>query len=541
MSAIEQTPAVAPDGRRYEPEPVLRVDDIQGNIVPGFLKPWMAVLALTIQEVPTCRGWLAGLADQVTTCRQAMETRERVRRYRAADTDAALGHAVPDDIDDEWVAIGISFQGLSKIFSGDDNRINELTTFDAAFQQGLAARSAGLGDPVSGPYAPSDWVVGGPGNEADILLIVAADREESLEGRTGGIAQEAEHHGCTVIWRDIGHKLTGGAEHFGFKDGVSQPGVRGRYRDDDHSYLAQRAVAAGEVPEHGFYGLPGQVLVWPGEFIFGLPTSSADPMVSGLPQRDGPDWSENGSYLVFRRLRQNVDGFRRFVEAQAAQLATQPDFHDWTPERLAAALIGRWPSGAPVSRTPTKDNPTLGADRLANNNFLFAADAPALQLIRRADTYPEAKADPVGLTCPLIAHIRKVNTRQAPNDRGANRATYQRRILRRGLPYGRPEDDDKGLLFLSYQASIEEQFEFLLTQWTNDPANPRSPSGHDLLVGQNGQPGQNRLRQGVIVSSTGAVATITAEEQYINPTGGGYFFAPSISALKTVIGKEPAG
>jgi deferrochelatase/peroxidase EfeB len=128
---------------------------------------------------------------------------------------------------------------------------------------------------------------------------------------------------------------------------------------------------------------------------------------------------------------------------------------------------------------------------------------------------------------------------------GASRASLDRRILRRGLPYGKtldedPDNDDRGLLFVSYQTSIERQFEFLNNRWMGSPVNPRAPSGHDLLVGQNGQPGENRLRRCIVFGSSDdptkppPTAEIVAERDFVVPTGGGYFFSPSISALHEI-------
>jgi deferrochelatase/peroxidase EfeB len=147
----------------------------------------------------------------------------------------------------------------------------------------------------------------------------------------------------------------------------------------------------------------------------------------------------------------------------------------------------------------------------------------------------------VGTSCPLSAHIRKVNTRASANDRGASRSALNRRILRRGLPYGTPDAAEKGLLFLSYQASITDQFEFLMTAWMNDRAAPRSPSGHDLLVGQNGEPGQGRSRSAAFLNAEGAAQELTATSQFVTPTGGGYFFTPAVSAVREVIGTPGPG
>jgi deferrochelatase/peroxidase EfeB len=252
-----------------------------------------------------------------------------------------------------------------------------------------------------------------------------------------------------VLYEERGEKLDAiGAEHFGFQDGISQPGVRGRLSDGPTDYVTPRTIDPTAVPETWMYGLPGQYLVWPGEFVFGYPGQGADPL------------------LPFRRLRQDVAAFWAFAIEQAQALAQQPGFEGMTPTRLASNLIGRWQSGAPVSRTPDQDIPKLGADRLANNHFGFASDSTALPLSGGSTNhYPEAGGDPIGLTCPMVAHIRKVNSRDAGNDQGGRRASFSRRLLRRGLPFGPPlpdpqgpdpADGNRGLLFVSYQGLSKE-------------------------------------------------------------------------------------
>jgi Dyp-type peroxidase family len=357
-----------------------------------------------------------------------------------------------------------------------------------------------------------------------------------------GLLAAAADAGLTVAYQEEGQKLESAREHFGFRDGVSQPGVRGRYDTREGAFITPRAIAAGVQPESDLYGLPGQDLVWPGEFVFGYPAATPDPMLAGLENRPGPAWSRNGSYLAFRRLAQDVQGFASFVRTEAARLSQLPGWETWTADRVGAAIVGRWPSGAPLSRSHEKDNEELGADRFANNNFNFALTPPDYDL-RYGDRrrFDPASSDPVGTSCPLSAHIRKVNTRASANDRGASRSALNRRILRRGLPYGTPDAAEKGLLFLSYQASITDQFEFLMTAWMNDRAAPRSPSGHDLLVGQNGEPGQGRSRSAAFLNAEGAAQELTAASQFVTPTGGGYFFTPAVSAVREVIGTPGPG
>jgi deferrochelatase/peroxidase EfeB len=235
---------------------------------------------------------------------------------------------------------------------------------------------------------------------------------------------------------------------------------------------------------------------------------------------------------------------------EAARLANLPGFAGMNDERLASLLVGRWPSGAPVNRVPAKDNPDLGRDAQSNNHFRFDSDSHLIPLADgSSDPFNMATADPAGIVCPWAAHIRKLNTRDSGSDLGGRDSTFLRRILRLGIPFGEPlanryEDpasnpkaDSRGLLFLCAQASIEDQFEFLVSRWANDPSRPKMPGGHDLVIGQNASDPE-RARSCTIFGTNFAQAKVAVSKEWVIPTGGGYFFVPSLSALRTVISAE---
>ena len=147
-------------------------------------------------------------------------------------------------------------------------------------------------------------------------------------------------------------------------------------------------------------GLPGQDLVWPGEFVFGYPGQHPkDPVKPGKPPEMAAPWMKNGSFMVFRRLEQKVPEFRKFVAEQAARLGMDR-------ELLAARMVGRWKSGAPMELAPLRDNSALGADDSRNNDFSYADD-------------------PAQRRCPYAAHIRKVY----PRDDAGSLAEAQRIAL----------------------------------------------------------------------------------------------------------------
>jgi Dyp-type peroxidase family len=513
-------------------EPVLPMSDIQGIATPGFLKPHQTLLGITFAgdsaSVSRVKRLFATFADEISTGAATLEDRRQHRSGKRASAAKPL------------TAIGFSYQGLVKLTPGAAALPGD------GFRQGLAARSAFLGDPED-PKAegnPAKWKVGGVGHELDMLVVVAGDTRDVVDTRAAAVSKMFQDAGCQIDYEEKGAVRDDlpGHEHFGFDDGVSQPGIRGRASEAPEDFITPRYVSRDEHPAHSLYGYPGQDLVWPGVLLLGHPATSPDPLIPGIASPAVPEWSRNG------RLRQDVGLFWRTMRDEAKRLAALPGFEHMTDDMLASRIVGRWPSGAPVNRVPASDNQDLGDEPLANNHFRFDADAAPLKLDPPyADPFPQSKADPAGITCPWAAHIRKVNTRDSGSDTGGRDATYIRRMLRVGVAFGKalrdryagidedPEKGERGLLFLSIQASIEEQFEFIMTRWMGDPSRPKMPGGHDLLVGQNNAPGEDRQRRCVIFGNGIQQAQIATNAQWIIPTGGGYFFVPSVSCFRRVL------
>jgi Dyp-type peroxidase family len=225
--------------------------------------------------------------------------------------------------------------------------------------------------------------------------------------------------------------------------------------------------------------------------------------------------------MVFRRLEQKVPEFRRFVREQSSRLGMDP-------ELLAARMVGRWKSGAPMELAPLRDDPRLGADYKRNNDFEFAED----RFQRK---------------CPYAAHIRKVYPRDDVNEAEAQR----HRIMRQGIPFG-PEvavgetttKHSRGLMFVCYQTSIERQFEYIQRQ-ANDPgfvSGKQRPGGgavmpgFDPIIGQAEGKGAREVDEPYPNYPAGSRrTTLTIPKQFVELTAAGYFFMPSITALRTAL------
>ncbi len=534
MAVAEMHPASVD----LELEPVLDIHEIQGNSLAGFNKDYEMLLFLKITDVTAAKSWLCGIEPYIATVAEVLKFNRLFKetRKRRCGKEGTVRST--------FINIAFSYQGLKKLTPDADQFTDE------AFKAGLHNRSAALGDPTdpSSPGHPNNWLIGGPKNLPDMMVMVASDDRSRLDEEVKWLLAKLPQ-GVSLLYKQRGETLPGalrGHEHFGFKDGISQPGIRGRLSDQPGDFLTLREDPADQIHK----GKPGQDLLHPGEFIFGYATQIGAPAkdehgqeIDGLNHNlgsiaeAGPAWAKNGSYLVFRRLRQDVLGFHAFVKATATALAQTSEFAGMTSEKFGAKLVGRWANGTPVSLSPNTDKPELATSL----NFEFERD------------------DKQGFACPFAGHIRKTYPRDTKRGDFVNEsATQTRRLLRRGVPFGKPlamgcpmrsftsleglkelglkllqlvrgEKDDRGLLFLAYQTSITRQFEFVSQQWVNNPEFSDDHAGHDGILGQNGD--GDRVRS-VSLQSPSGQKSVPLPKDWVMATGGGYFFTPSMSGLK---------
>jgi Dyp-type peroxidase family len=489
-------------------EEILDSHAIQGNSLAGFNKDFQAFVFLRILDVSGARAWLQGISAAVAASSLA-EVHSFNRLFRVIKVKTA---ADPIGLAATWVNVAFSFQGVAHIASQTEAEVLS----DPAFQNGLFSESPSLGDPLD----RSQWKFGGSEEtDAHVMLIVASDTVQHLRATVSSMKKQIlaardtnGKRALKILWTQPGATLDGdlrGHEHFGFRDSISQPGVRGFVTLDRSQLLTPRLLPPSD-PRSQLYSKPGQRLLWPGQFVLGYfrQDDALDPQP--LEPEDVPAWAKNGSYVVFRRLRQDVEGFWKFMQQTAARLSTMPQFEGIDHIRLASLLIGRWPSGTPVMLSPDRDDPTLAEDDDRVNDFDFHHDDPSEEVRGR---------------CPFAAHIRKANPRVDPVEGGGPKSTLTRLMLRRGIPYGTPKDSDRGLLFVSYQRSIFSQFQFINQQWAGTEDLPLPNAGRDPVIGQNG--GDSRARRVLLKG-----AEITLPTDFVVPTGGGYFFSPSIPTLQ---------
>jgi Dyp-type peroxidase family len=377
-------------------------------------------------------------------------------------------------LDSRWVSVAFTFAGLRAL--GVDEA--SLTTFPEEFRQGMAERARIIG--ATGVNGPEHWTGGlaGPDLHAIVILFArdAAERERCAREHQRFL-RECRAEVISSLDLEALPPYDHAHEHFGYRDRLSQPVIDG----------------AGLEPTPGS-GPP----IKPGEFILGYPDERGLEPPLPRPQI----LTRNGSYVAYIRLEEHVATFRKFLREHGGETAEGQ-------ELIAAKLMGRWRSGAPLVLAPEKDDPELGADMQRNNDFNYR------------------DMDPHGYACPLGSHIRRLN----PRDTGHN--MQRRKMIRRGgtygppLPDGAPEDGiERGIAAFIGCASLVSQFEFAMNVWVNDPDFMDLKNERDPLCGtQDGTFDMTIPKRPIRRKIVGLPAFTTLK-------GGAYFFLPGVRAIR---------
>ena len=317
-------------------EPILDVHDIQGNILAGFNKDHRTFLGLGIGDPAQAKKWIGLISDQISTMYEVYNYNKLYKSARGRLKGEPVGLVAT------WMNIGFSYPAMSKLIK-DIEQIDPY--IDSSYKNGLISSSQSLGDPVdllsAGNY--HKWKVGSPDNSTivDIILIIESDDPSIMEAHVKSILNEINSFDLKNVYYEVGHDLSyfsgeekRGHEHFGFKDGISQPGIRGRLSDNPTDYLTLRPVLdPSSSPDSIEYDLIGRPLISPGEFVIGYPTQNKNhPRKPNPPDPSIPKLLKNGSYIVFRRLRQDVQAFEDFANRESKKISQRTGFSNMTAE-----------------------------------------------------------------------------------------------------------------------------------------------------------------------------------------------------------------
>ena len=458
--------------------------DMQGLVARGYgnLRA-AAFLLLGIDDAAAARRWLAGVSGAVTRGDERPEERA--------------------------LHVALTSTGLERL--GLDRAV--LDGFSNEFVTGMTTphRTRILGD--LGESAPDRWEWGGPDTPSvDAALLLYARDRAGLAALEAEQTEAFARGGVRVVHR-LGTSDLDDNEPFGFGDGISQPFIEGFSK-------------AG----------PPETTVRAGEFLLGYeneyglytdrPLLDAADDPGGTLPRDASgsgraDLGRNGSYLVFRQLSQDVPGFWGFLDE-----ATRNADGSSNPRarlRLAAKMVGRWPSGAPLTLAPDADDPALAKE----NDFGYH------------------ELDARGDRCPVASHIRRSNPRDSLDPRPGSARSWEvnrrHRLLRRGREYGPPlaiedalaggDDAERGLHFICLNANIQRQFEFVSHTWLNNPKFDRLRDDADPLVAPSLPTGGT-----FTIPTEGVRERVTNVPRFVAVKGGAYFFLPGLAALRYLAG-----
>ncbi|KAJ6499790.1 fungal peroxidase [Mycena vulgaris] len=426
----------------------MNLTDIQGDILIGMKKKKQLFYFFSIADPTDFKPKLADdILPLITTTTQMLTT--------ATQPITALN-------------IAFSQTGL--------NALNVTESLgDAVYSGGQFKDLNNLGDP-----GPVNWVPEFADTGIHGVILFASDTEDNIDNEVANVEAALGDSITKVYTLSAASRPDdqSGHEHFGFQDGISNPAVTGFTTDRK----------------------PGQALVDPGTILLGEGNDVTR-----------PSWAKDGSFLVFRQLKQLVPEFHKF-------LTDNPIIEDGlTREQgsalLGARMVGRWPSGAPLDLSPKFDDPELGANASRNNDFTFFG---------------------TDQNCPFGAHIRKTRPRSDLGSATTEEAAHH--IMRAGIPYG-PEvstdeaasnttSTERGLAFVSYQSNIAKGFQFIQHSWANSVGFLHG-QGADPIIGA--LAGAPRTVTGL--DPTDASRPITLTTDFVVSRGGEYFFSPSLSAI----------
>ena len=447
----------------------LNETDIQGFVLRGYNLPFARYFFLNFSGAAQGRAMITRLLGQITTG----------QRWDGAKPQSTVN-------------IAFTYVGLDELELPDAT----LLTFPVEFQQGMKGRADILGD--SGVNDPERWDELWQRDDIHVWLGINGLTREALDARSSTIHALLEEVGVTVLdTQDAAAEFVNGkpttSEHFGFTDGFGNPEYLGVERSSQ--------PGQGKLLPDGKTWAP----LATGELLLGYADEAGE-----LPPAPVPHiLASNGTFMVYRKLHQNLATFRAYLEKQAA-------LYGGGKEKLAAKMIGRWRDGTPIELSPDRMDQAIVQDPKRSTDFKYGDDADGAQ-------------------CPIGAHMRRVHPRDAFGFNG--RLINRRRITRRGLPYGPfiaegtpvSDQDERGVIFMVLNASLSRQFEFVQQQWIQYGNDSHLGNDKDVLMGNHGGHGRFVIQGDTTPTNPPFICSHLPD--FVELRGGDYFFVPSITAL----------
>jgi Dyp-type peroxidase family len=455
--------------------------DVQGFVLRGYTYPVARYLFLELFREGG-REFLGGLIDRITT-----------------------GEHWDDGKPDTTLNVAFTYRGLDVLGVPETS----LQSFPDEFVQGMKARREILGD--VGKNHPRNWEAMWHLEKVGAWVGIYANSMDGLESQCGELQSlMRKTHGAVELGRqDAGALMVdgkpGSKEHFGYSDGFGNPDYLGVERDTQ--------PGQGKLNPDGTWAPLAT-----GELLLGYADEAGELPVAPIPHL----LANNGTFMVYRKLHQNVETFRKYLKENGR-------LYPGGEEKLASKFIGRWRDGTPVELSPdAEDKSIVGdenhpVDKKRVVNFKFGDDLD-------------------GTRCPIGAHVRRTNPRDAFGFKG--KLINRRRITRRGLPYGPyvPEDQpvqdsgNHGIVFMVLNASLFRQFEFVQQQWIEYGNDAHQGNDKDMLIGNHGGEGKFVIQGTEDPSNPPFICG--GLPNFVELRGGDYFFVPSMTALRLIATKS---
>ena len=411
--------------------------------------------------------------------------------------------------------IAFTSPGLKVLGLKDPN----IATFIREFREGMVTphRQRLLGDFESSD--PAKWIWGGPKNDAVHMILMIFGVDKATTDAHYNDLRVKFSGGLKEVFKIDSQVLEGNKEHFGFRDGISQPFIKGSgLSGKDSDNLNAGEFLIGYKSEYNVY--PDTPLM--AEQQGDMSMLHDDAAGSGLK-----DLGRNGTFMVMRQLEQDVKGYWTFLNEQTKN--EDGSVNEQESTKLGAKMMGRWPSGAPIVKYPDADPvemyPDKDPEQFINDNDFFYNDT-----------------DRHGMKCPFGAHIRRLNPRDAFEENTKKESILlanRHRIIRRARLYGEPyigsprniePNGEMGMLFTCFNADISRQFEFIQYTWANYPKFKQLVNDPDPFIGVKETP--DGVPQVFTIPSHPANKYVIGLQRFLTVKGGAYFFFPSLTTIK---------